>query len=192
MAKGKSYTDATKKYDREQLFTPAEAVELIRNLGVAKFDESVELAVRLGVDAHGQWVGVPEGTWLEKPGAGFHAWCDHVVLIPHHAWWLATIYGDDADRPVDVYVDITTPPVREDATVRIVDLDLDVIRTRDERGTFVEDQDELEEHQLAFGYPAEIITLAEESAERVYGAVAGRQAPYDGSAERWLAALARR
>ena len=50
MAKGKKYLDATKKYDREQLFTPAEAVELVRGLGTASFDESVELAMRLGVD----------------------------------------------------------------------------------------------------------------------------------------------
>ena len=48
MAKGKKYLDATKKYDREQLFTPAEAVELVRGLGTASFDESVELAMRLG------------------------------------------------------------------------------------------------------------------------------------------------
>jgi large subunit ribosomal protein L1 len=50
MAKGKKYTDATKKFDREQLFTPAEAVELVRGLGTASFDESIELAMRLGVD----------------------------------------------------------------------------------------------------------------------------------------------
>jgi large subunit ribosomal protein L1 len=50
MAKGKKYTDATKRFDRDQLFTPAEAVELVRGLGTAKFDESIELAMRLGVD----------------------------------------------------------------------------------------------------------------------------------------------
>ncbi len=50
MAKGKKYKDATKKFDADQLFTPAEAVELVRNLGTAKFDESIELAMRLGVD----------------------------------------------------------------------------------------------------------------------------------------------
>jgi large subunit ribosomal protein L1 len=50
MAKGKKYLDVAKKYDRDQLFTPAEAVDLIRGLGTAKFDESVELAMRLGVD----------------------------------------------------------------------------------------------------------------------------------------------
>jgi large subunit ribosomal protein L1 len=50
MAKGKKYTDASKRFDRDQLFTPAEAVELVKGLGTAKFDESIELAMRLGVD----------------------------------------------------------------------------------------------------------------------------------------------
>jgi len=50
MAKGKKYQDATKRYDRDQLFTPAEAVELVKGLGTAGFDESIEMAIRLGVD----------------------------------------------------------------------------------------------------------------------------------------------
>jgi large subunit ribosomal protein L1 len=50
MPKGKRYTDATKRFDRDQLHTPGEAVELAKSLAAAKFDETVELAVRLGVD----------------------------------------------------------------------------------------------------------------------------------------------
>ena len=50
MAKGKKYTDAAKRFDRDQQFTPAEAVDLVKNLASATFDETVELAVRLGVD----------------------------------------------------------------------------------------------------------------------------------------------
>jgi len=50
MAKGKKYTDAAKRFDRDQLFTPAEAVDLVKGLGTASFDESIELAMRLGVD----------------------------------------------------------------------------------------------------------------------------------------------
>ena len=50
MAKGKKYTDAAKRFDRDQLFTPAEAVELVKGLGTAAFDESIELTMRLGVD----------------------------------------------------------------------------------------------------------------------------------------------
>jgi len=50
MAKGKKYSDATKRFDRDQLHTLGEAVDLVKSLSSAGFDESVELAVRLGVD----------------------------------------------------------------------------------------------------------------------------------------------
>jgi len=47
---GKRYADATRRFDRQQLHTPTEAVELVKSLATTKFDETVELAVRLGVD----------------------------------------------------------------------------------------------------------------------------------------------
>ena len=47
---GKKFADATKKYDGDQLFTPTEALALVKSLASAKFDETVEIAVRLGVD----------------------------------------------------------------------------------------------------------------------------------------------
>ena len=47
---GKKFTDATKKFDRDQLFTPVEALALAKSLASAKFDETVEFAARLGVD----------------------------------------------------------------------------------------------------------------------------------------------
>lgn len=50
MAKGKRYTDATKRYDRDHLHTADEAVDLVKTLATAGFDETVELIVRLGVD----------------------------------------------------------------------------------------------------------------------------------------------
>ena len=40
----------SKKFDRDQLFTPTEALELVKTLATAKFDESVDVAIRLGVD----------------------------------------------------------------------------------------------------------------------------------------------
>jgi large subunit ribosomal protein L1 len=48
--KGKKYVDALKKFDRERLYSSVEAVTLVKELAPAKFDETVELAVRLGVD----------------------------------------------------------------------------------------------------------------------------------------------
>src|SRR5437764_14647981 len=47
---GKKRTDAAKKFDRQHLYSPLEAAELVKSLATAKFDETVELAVRLGVD----------------------------------------------------------------------------------------------------------------------------------------------
>jgi large subunit ribosomal protein L1 len=49
-SKGKRYLDSVQRYDRQQLFSPAEAVDLAKALAKASFDESIDLAVRLGVD----------------------------------------------------------------------------------------------------------------------------------------------
>jgi large subunit ribosomal protein L1 len=47
---GKKYTAALSQVDREALHGVTEAVELIKKLASASFDETVELAIRLGVD----------------------------------------------------------------------------------------------------------------------------------------------
>lgn len=48
--KGKKYQEAAKLVDRTKAYEPAEAIELVKKAAPAKFDESVEVAVRLGVD----------------------------------------------------------------------------------------------------------------------------------------------
>jgi len=47
---GKRYADASTKYDRDQQYSPAEALKILRDLPQAKFDETVEVAFRMGVD----------------------------------------------------------------------------------------------------------------------------------------------
>jgi len=150
-------------------------------------------AVRLGVDAHGYWVGVPAGTWLAKPGKGFTATADHVVLVPHDGWWLATLYGQDAERPVNVYVDMTTPGVwsEDRSSVSCVDLDLDVIESTDGQ-IWIDDEDEFAEHQQVLGYPADIIAGAERSCAEVFAALTAKSGPFDGVAMDWLARLRRK
>lgn len=51
MAKlSKKYAEALKQFDREKAYEPSEAVSIIKKIASAKFDETVEVAVRLGVD----------------------------------------------------------------------------------------------------------------------------------------------
>jgi large subunit ribosomal protein L1 len=50
MGRGKRYDEAYDKIDRTQSYDPAEAVSLLKNAPGAKFDETVELHIRLGVN----------------------------------------------------------------------------------------------------------------------------------------------
>lgn len=51
MAKhGKKYQDAAKLIEAGKAYAPAEAMELVKKTATAKFDETIELHVRLGVD----------------------------------------------------------------------------------------------------------------------------------------------
>lgn len=48
--KGKNYIESAKIVDKNALYTPVEAIELLHKTAKAKFDETVELHVKLGVD----------------------------------------------------------------------------------------------------------------------------------------------
>jgi large subunit ribosomal protein L1 len=67
-AQGKRYREATKGLDREQEYLPVQAIKLLKSLPNAKFDETVELTFRLGIDSRKQdqalrgTVSLPNGT----------------------------------------------------------------------------------------------------------------------------------
>lgn len=50
MAHGKRYNNLTKKVDRSKTFNINEAVKQVKQLATAKFDESVDIAINLGID----------------------------------------------------------------------------------------------------------------------------------------------
>ncbi|RAY15178.1 50S ribosomal protein L1 [Actinomadura craniellae] len=50
MKRSKGYRQGAELIDRERLYTPAEAVQLAKKTSVTKFDATVEVALRLGVD----------------------------------------------------------------------------------------------------------------------------------------------
>ena len=69
MAKhGKRYIEAAKLIDPEKLYTPAEAAALLKKTATAKFDQTIEVHIRLGVDPRQSdemvrgTIGLPHGT----------------------------------------------------------------------------------------------------------------------------------
>jgi large subunit ribosomal protein L1 len=69
---GKKFQEASKLVDAEALYDPSEAIELVKKTAPAKFDETVDIAVRLGVDPRKQdqavrgVVVLPHGTGKTK------------------------------------------------------------------------------------------------------------------------------
>ena len=50
MKKGKKYLEAASKVEKSKLYTKEEAIKLVKETSTAKFDESVELVLRLNLD----------------------------------------------------------------------------------------------------------------------------------------------
>lgn len=72
MFRGKKYTESAKLIDKTKLYDPTEALSLVINTAKAKFDETVECHIRLGVDSrHADQqvrgaVVLPNGTGKDK------------------------------------------------------------------------------------------------------------------------------
>ena len=50
MKQGKKYLENAKLVDHSKLYDPEEALELVQKTATAKFDETIEIAIRLGVN----------------------------------------------------------------------------------------------------------------------------------------------
>jgi large subunit ribosomal protein L1 len=50
VTQAKRYVDSSRMFDRNQLYAPSDAIRILREMPEAKFDETVELSIRLGVD----------------------------------------------------------------------------------------------------------------------------------------------
>ena len=143
----------------------------------------------LGADDLGDWVGTPAGVRHHRPGFEFVSEVDTVTLFPRERWWAATFHAPGIW--CRSYVDITTPATVTAGRVTCVDLDLDVVLLSPEQGGtwYVDDEDEFAEHQVAYGYPAEVVAAAEASRDEVWAAATTGTGAFDGRAARWLGAL---
>jgi large subunit ribosomal protein L1 len=76
---GKRYEDGSRMFDRSQLYGPADAIRILKQMPATKFDETVELSIRLGVDPRQAdqmvrgTVSLPHGTGKEVRVAAFAA-----------------------------------------------------------------------------------------------------------------------
>ncbi len=143
---------------------------------------------RLGEDTHGIWLGATmDVAWQRGSEPPIRMPAPHAVLIPVDKWWVAAFNA--APAKFDVYVDVTTAPVwRSGKEVTMVDLDLDVVRYRDSGAVELLDEDEFLEHQVRYGYPAEVVHRGREVAETLIDAVTNEE-PFRAAYQGWLARI---
>jgi protein associated with RNAse G/E len=142
-------------------------------------------ARRLAEDDLGTWLGVSAGTRSVYHGRPSVEQIPFVVLVPHDAWWTGMF--NPPPRTSEVYCDITTPAEWEGDTVRIVDLDLDVVRRRATGAVELRDEDEFADHRQRFGYPDDVADNAEGAARWLLGALADGTEPFATAYRKWLA-----
>jgi uncharacterized protein len=143
----------------------------------------------LGTDQHGVWLGAPASTPIQRgsepPVVLGRPW---IHLIPERQWWTAAFNGGPA--AAEIYCDIATEARwLHAAEVTMVDLDLDVVRMRSDGRVLLLDEDEFAEHQVRYGYPAEVIRQAEEAASWLLAAVGEGAEPFGTAYRPWLEAL---
>ena len=162
---------------------PSEIVRVV----YSKYDGSAHRdypARRLSEDELGTWVGVPRGTVSVYHGRPSVEQIPFVLLIPHHAWWTGMF--NPPPRTSEVYCDITTPASWEGDTVRIIDLDLDVVRRRESQAVELRDEDEFAVHREQFGYPEDLVAEAHAAAEKLFVALGDGSEPFATEYRKWL------
>jgi protein associated with RNAse G/E len=138
----------------------------------------------LGSDRFGEWLGSPAGMPMRRPGWTTRTDAECAFYVPRVGDFVASFNGRGV--PTAIYVDVTDQPRWDGGTVRAVDLDLDVVQGWD--GTLlVDDEDEFAEHQVEYGYPAEVVDAAQRSCDALVAAIAGGEEPWAGVGHAWCA-----
>ncbi|GAA3911683.1 DUF402 domain-containing protein [Microbacterium invictum] len=145
--------------------------------------------VYLGSDEWGDWVGQWPGALSSRPGRELRAEGPNVTLMPPDGEWAATF---NASHPrMWIYIDVAWQVGWRGGEPEGIDMDLDVIHATDERGIFVDDRDEWDEHAQQFGYPPEVMARLERVTADLERRVTASTPPFDeATSARWLAVLA--
>jgi protein associated with RNAse G/E len=162
------------------------------NVVYRKYDGSLHWHMTmsyLGEDEHGIWVGAGPGNTMRKgDGPQVPIPYANVGLFPRGAWWTGWFNGEP--QRVEVYCDVTTPPEwPSPGEVTMIDLDLDVCRKREDGSVHLLDEDEFEEHQRLYAYPAEVVASAQEAAKFLRKALSEGTEPFADVYRTWFARL---
>ncbi|WP_345800155.1 hypothetical protein AAIB33_11820 [Microbacterium sp. AZCO] len=148
----------------------------------------VHECVYLGADEWGDWFGQLPGWRSRRPSRDFAVEVANVTLMPPSGDYAATF--NVAPGTYRVYIDIAWDLRWQDAEPVGIDMDLDVVDTRDGRGIWIDDRDEWDEHRVAYGYPLDLVEKLEALAVDLEQRVRAHEVPFDdGTIARWVARL---
>ncbi len=143
-------------------------------------------ALRLGSDNLGVWAGVPVGTVLRKvsqPERTAQVDAAWVAKFPPGGGYVFRSYAEPND--CDVYVDVTLEAIEDDTSIRVIDMDFDIIRFRESRGVEVLDEDEFELHRVRFCYPDDVADAARAQAAHWRAALEADELDIEVAARVW-------
>lgn len=150
----------------------------------------VHECVYLGGDRWGDWFGQAAGWRSSRPGRETFAATRNVTLLPPSGEYALTVH--EVPARYRVYIDLAWDARFSDLGVpEGIDMDLDVVHATDERGIFIDDRDEWEEHRVRYGYPPDVVERLEALTLDLERQVRAVTAPFDdATADAWLAVLA--
>lgn len=152
----------------------------------------VHECVYLGSDEWGDWVGQRDGWRSVRPGRDVRAKGDNVTLVPPGGAYACTVNAEHPETRIyiDIAWDVRWSETEADV-IEGVDMDLDVVKAHGERGVYIDDRDEWEEHLVHYGYPRDIVVRLEDLTLELERQVTAGRAPFDdATADRWLDRLA--
>lgn len=148
--------------------------------------------IYLGHDRWGEWFGQPTGWRSIRPGREVITSAPTVTLMPPSGRFALTVNAPPVRTRV--YIDLgwdirwsaVVPGVAEG-----IDMDLDVVKALDERGIWIDDRDEWDEHRVQYGYPSHIVQTLESLALDLEVQVREGRPPFDdATADHWFQRLA--
>lgn len=145
--------------------------------------------VYLGADGFGDWFGQRPGWRSVRPGAAFDSDCDRVTLMPVSGDFALTVHrGHPRMR---FYIDLAWDVRWEHGLPRGIDMDLDVVRSLDHSGAWIDDEDEWNENRVRYGYPPDVQRRLRALTDDIVRRVDAGIPPFDdATGDAWLDRLA--